>query len=81
MWHYHTSLYRAEPWCCGGGSLCVPPACCQVTTPRCQARSGPVLAGGEAEEANVFLDLHFYDHSLDPLLICNDGSPGGFYYR
>ena len=38
-------------------------------------------AGGEAEAANVSLDLHFYDHSLDPLLICNDGSPGGFYYR
>ena len=27
------------------------------------------------------LELELYDLSSDPLLACNDGTPGGFYYR
>ena len=33
--------------------------------------------------AEVRLELRLYDPlaTLDPLLVCNDGSPGGYYYR
>ena len=33
--------------------------------------------------AEVRLELRLYDplDTLDPLLVCNDGSPGGYYYR
>ena len=27
------------------------------------------------------LELELYDLAEDPLLACNDGTPGGFYYR
>ena len=27
------------------------------------------------------LTRHYYDRSEDPLLLCNDGSPGGYYIR
>ena len=27
------------------------------------------------------LELQLYDLTEDPLLACNDGTPGGFYYR
>ena len=30
---------------------------------------------------DVTLNLHLYDLTRDPLLQCNDGSPGGYYYR
>ena len=30
---------------------------------------------------NVTLTKHLYNLEADPLLLCNDGSPGGYYYR
>ena len=31
--------------------------------------------------AEVELQLHKYNTTNQPELVCNDGSPGGFYYR
>ena len=31
--------------------------------------------------ANVSLELHLYEVEQDPHLVCNDGSPAGYYLR
>ena len=31
--------------------------------------------------SEVSLTRHFYDRDADPLLVCNDGTTGGYYFR
>lgn len=40
-----------------------------------------LLAYFSSARAEVNLTRHFYDRTEDPLLLCNDGSTGGYYIR
>ena len=40
-----------------------------------------LLCLSQTAEAEVSLQLRLYNLTSDPLLTCNDGTPGGYYYR
>ena len=39
------------------------------------------LTARQAVSSNVSLDLHLYQDAEEQQLLCNDGSPAGYYFR